>query len=173
MKRRLAGLLLGLLVLVADQASKYWVLHGANLTDGHILNILPVLDFVLVWNHGVTFGILNGLGGFGWVFLAIIAIAVVSGLTIWLWNAERLVTTLAIGAIAGGAIGNVADRLRYGAVVDFIEAHLGAYSFYVFNLGDSAIVCGVAVLMAESLFRKTPAPGAPLQQNAGGDRKAP
>ena len=58
-----------------------------------------------------------------------------------------------IGAIAGGAIGNVTDRLRYGAVVDFIQAHLGAYSFYVFNLGDSAIVCGVAVLMAENLFR--------------------
>jgi lipoprotein signal peptidase len=172
MNRRLAGLLLGALILLADQASKYWVLHGSHLTDGHILNILPVLDFVLVWNHGVTFGMLNGLGGFGWVFLAIIAIAVVAGLNIWLWKAERLVTTLAIGAIAGGAIGNVADRLRYGAVVDFIEAHLGAYSFYVFNVGDSAIVCGVAVLMAESLFRKTPAQS-PLQQSSSGDRKAP
>jgi signal peptidase II len=181
-KRRLAGLLLAVAVLLADQASKYWVLHGSNLTDGHILNILPVLDFVLVWNHGVTFGMLNGLGGFGWVFLAIVAIAVVTGLAIWLWNAEKFVTTLAIGAIGGGAIGNVADRLRYGAVVDFIEAHLGAYSFYVFNVGDSAIVCGVAVLMAESLFRKTPIPApagqapagqAPLQPNQGGDRKAP
>jgi len=176
-KRRLAGLLLGLIVLVADQASKYWVLHGANLTNGHILNILPVLDFVLVWNHGITFGMLNGLGGIGWVVLAIVALAVVSGLTLWLWNAEKFVTTLAIGAIAGGAIGNVADRLRYGAVVDFIEAHMGAYSFYVFNVGDSAIVCGVAVLMAESLFRKTPSPASggpsPLQQSGGGDRKAP
>ena len=172
MKRRLAGILVGLIILLADQASKYWVLHGSYLTDGHILNILPVLDFVLVWNHGVTFGMLNGLGGFGWVFLAIVALAVVTGLAIWLWNAEKLITTLAIGSIAGGAIGNVADRLRYGAVVDFIEAHLGAYSFYVFNVGDSAIVCGVAVLMAESLFRKSPIP-APLQQTHGGDRKAP
>jgi signal peptidase II len=171
-KRRLAGLLLAVIVLIADQASKYWVLHGSNLTDGHILNILPVLDFVLVWNHGVTFGMLNGLGGFGWVFLAIVAIAVVTGLAVWLWRAETFITTLAIGAIAGGAIGNVADRLRYGAVVDFIEAHIGVYSFYVFNIGDSAIVCGVAVLMAENLFRKTPA-NAPLQQNPGGDRKAP
>jgi signal peptidase II len=171
-KRRLAGLLLAVIVLIADKASKYWVLHGSNLTDGHILNILPVLDFVLVWNHGVTFGMLNGLGGFGWVFLAIVAIAVVTGLAVWLWRAETFITTLAIGAIAGGAIGNVADRLRYGAVVDFIEAHIGVYSFYVFNIGDSAIVCGVAVLMAENLFRKTPA-NAPLQQNPGGDRKAP
>jgi lipoprotein signal peptidase len=153
-KRRLAGILLGLVVLAADQASKYWVLHGSGLTDGHVLNILPVLAFVLVWNHGVTFGILNGTGGTAWVFLAGIALAVVAGLGAWLWTTERLVTTLAIGAIAGGAIGNVLDRLRYGAVVDFIEAHIGAYSFYVFNLGDSAIVCGVAVLMAESIFRR-------------------
>jgi lipoprotein signal peptidase len=176
-KRRLAGLLLGLFVLVADQVSKYWVLHGAHLTDGQVLNLLPVLDFVLVWNHGITFGMLNGLGGVGWVVLAIVALAVVSGLALWLWNAEKFVTTLAIGAIAGGAIGNVADRLRYGAVVDFIEAHLGAYSFYVFNVGDSAIVCGVAVLMAESLFRKNPVTAPvgqpPLQQPQGGDRKAP
>jgi len=153
MNRRLAGLTLALAVLLADQLSKYWVLHAAHLTDGHILIILPVLDFVLLWNHGITFGILNGNGGITWVILAAIAIAVVSGLTAWLWTTKYLTTTLAIGAIAGGAIGNVTDRLRYGAVVDFIQAHLGAYSFYVFNLGDSAIVCGVAVLMAENLFR--------------------
>jgi len=140
MNRRPAGLALAALVLLADQSSKYWVLHGANLTDGHVMTILPVLDFVLAWNRGITFSMLNNLGGFGWVFLAIGAIAVISGLIVWLWRAERLVTTLAIGAITGGAIGNVTDRLHYGAVVDFIDAHLGAYSFYVFNVGDSAIV---------------------------------
>jgi lipoprotein signal peptidase len=154
MTRRAAGLLLGILVLLADQASKYWVLHGAHLTDGHVLTILPVLNFVLVWNPGVTFGLLDNTGGFAWVILAAVALAVVTGLSIWLWNAERLLTTLAIGAIAGGAVGNVLDRLRYGAVVDFIQAHLGIWSFYVFNVGDSAIVCGVAALMAESLFRR-------------------
>jgi lipoprotein signal peptidase len=161
MTRRLAGILLGLIILLADQGSKYWVLHGAHLTDGHVINILPVLDFVLVWNHGVTFGILNGTGGFAWVILAAVALAVVVGLGFWLWTAERLLTTLAIGAIAGGAIGNVADRLHYGAVVDFIEAHLGVYSFYVFNVGDSAIVCGVGVLMGESLFRRGPVAAEP------------
>jgi lipoprotein signal peptidase len=154
MTRRLAGIALGIFVLLADQASKYWVLHGAGLTDGHVLTILPVLDFVLVWNHGVTFGLLDNTGGFAWVILAAVALAVVAGLAIWLWNAERLITTLAIGAIAGGAVGNVTDRLRYGAVVDFIQAHLGIWSFYVFNVGDSAIVCGVAALMAESLFKR-------------------
>ena len=162
MNRRIVGLTLALAVLLADQLSKYWVLHAAHLTDGHILIILPVLNFVLLWNHGITFGILNGDGGITWVILAAIAIAVVAGLTAWLWTTKYLTTTLAIGAITGGAIGNITDRLHYGAVVDFIQAHIGVYSFYVFNVGDSAIVCGVGVLMVESLLRR----------DAGGDRKA-
>ena len=70
MNRRLAGFALALAVLLADQLSKYWVLHAAHLTDGHVLKILPVLDFVLLWNHGITFGILNGNGGITWVILA-------------------------------------------------------------------------------------------------------
>jgi signal peptidase II len=160
--RRLAGILLALVVLAADQGSKYWVLHGAQLTDGHVLTLLPVLNFVLVWNHGITFGMFMTHGNAGRIVLAGVALCVVAALLAWLWRAERWLTTLAIGAIAGGAVGNVADRLQYGAVVDFIQAHIGPYSWYVFNVGDSAIVCGVAVLMLESLLR----------QPAGGDRKA-
>jgi lipoprotein signal peptidase len=162
MNRRPAGLLLAALILLADQASKYWVLHASGLTDGHFLVLLPVLNFVLVWNPGVTFGMLTNLGGVGWALLAAVAVAVVAGLGIWLWRSDQMIKSLAIGAIMGGAAGNVIDRLRFGAVVDFIQAHLGAYSFYVFNVGDSAIVCGVGVLMLESLLRR----------DAGGDRKA-
>jgi lipoprotein signal peptidase len=110
----------------------------------------------------VTFGMLNGLGGFGFIILAGVALAVITGLAVWLWNTPHFTTALAVGAIAGGATGNVIDRLRYGAVVDFIQAHIGPYSWYVFNVGDAAIVCGVGVLMAESLLRG----------NAGSDRKA-
>jgi lipoprotein signal peptidase len=162
MNRRLAGILLGAAILAADQASKYAVLHPLNLQDGHFLVLLPVLNFVLVWNHGVTFGMLNGLGAFGFIILAAVALAVITGLAVWLWNTPHLTTALAVGAIAGGATGNVIDRLRYGAVVDFIQAHIGPYSWYVFNVGDAAIVCGVGVLMAESLLRGS----------AGSDRKA-
>jgi signal peptidase II len=159
---RLAGFVLAIIVLAADQASKYWVLHGLHLQDGHFLVLLPVLNFVLVWNHGVTFGMFNGAGAFHWFVLALIALVVVTLLGFWLWRTEKLFNILAIGAIMGGATGNVIDRLHYGAVEDFIQAHLGIYSFYVFNLGDSAIVCGVIALMAESLLRR----------DTGGDRKA-
>jgi signal peptidase II len=153
--RRRAGFYLAGLVLLADQFAKYWVLHGAHLTDGHVLTVLPVLNLVLVWNHGITFGMFAGSASR--IILAALATAVVVALFVWLWRSESWLKTLAIGAIAGGAIGNVVDRLHYGAVVDFLQAHVGAIYFpYVFNIGDSAICCGVAALMAESLLRRGP-----------------
>jgi signal peptidase II len=153
--RRRAGFYLAAVVLLADQLVKYWVLHGAHLTDGHTLVLLPFLNFVLVWNHGITFGMFAGSGSK--ILLATIATAVILALFVWLWRADNWVKTLAIGAIAGGAIGNVVDRLHYGAVVDFIQAHLaGIYFPYIFNVGDSAICCGVVALMAESLLNRTP-----------------
>ncbi len=155
-KKRLTALALAAAVLLADQASKYAVLHQLHLQDGHFLTLLPVLNFVLVWNHGVTFGMFTSNAAGSRIILASIAIAVIAGLIFWLWSTTRLLNALAIGAIAGGALGNVADRLHYGAVVDFIQAHIGPYSWYVFNVGDAAIVCGVGALMAESLFRRDP-----------------
>ncbi len=154
--RRAAALALGAAILLADQGSKFWVLHGLHLADGHILTLLPVLNFVLVWNRGITFGLFTSDSGGAKLILAGVALAVVAALIVWLWRARHTATALCIGAIAGGAIGNVTDRLRYGAVVDFIQAHLGAWSWYVFNIGDAAIVCGVILLMAESLFRPAP-----------------
>ncbi|HEY1858559.1 signal peptidase II [Acidocella sp.] len=153
MDRRVAGYLLALIVLAADQGVKYWVLHGLHLQDGHLLVVLPVVNFVLVWNHGITFGMFAGDGAK--LLLATVASAVIIALCVWLWRSKNWVSVLAIGAITGGAIGNVADRLRYGAVVDFIQAHIGGVYFpWVFNVGDSAICCGVAVLMLENLLRR-------------------
>lgn len=150
------GVLTALIVLAADQASKWWVLHVLDLPDLRQVVLLPVLNLTMVWNNGVTFGLLNGLGSAGHWVLAVIALAVVCALGIWLRKAESAVTATAIGAIAGGAVGNVIDRLRYGAVVDFIHAHVaspwGDLSWYVFNVADAAIVCGVAALILDAQF---------------------
>jgi signal peptidase II len=152
------GLLAGLLVLVADQCSKWWVLHGLDLPELRQVVLLPVLNLTMVWNRGVTFGLLNGLGSWGHVLLAAIALAVVVALGFWLRRAESRLVAVAIGAIAGGAIGNVIDRVRFGAVVDFIHAHVatpwGDYSWYVFNIADAAIVCGVLALILDSQLSK-------------------
>ncbi len=147
-----AGILAAVLVLAADQASKAWVLHGLRLPELGSVALLPVLNLTMVWNRGVTFGLLGGFGTSGHVVLALVALAVVAALAVWLRRAERLSVALALGAIAGGAVGNVADRIRYGAVVDFIHAHAFGWSWYVFNLADAAIVCGVAALVIDGLL---------------------
>jgi signal peptidase II len=153
------GVVVALVLLAADQASKAWVL-SIDLARTGPLVLLPVLDLTMVWNRGVTFGLLTGFGGASgqwgaWV-LAAVALAVVVALGIWLRRAETRLVAIAIGAVAGGAVGNIVDRLRYGAVVDFIHAHvrLGGqeWSWYVFNVADAAIVCGVAALVLDGLW---------------------
>ena len=149
------GLLAAILVFLADQASKYAVLHVWHLQDGHFMSPLPVLDFVLVWNHGITFGLFAGFSAK--ILLAVLASAVVIALLVWMARTPSWLVTIAVGAIAGGALGNVLDRIRYGAVVDFIHVHIGALAYpWVFNVGDSAIVCGVVALMIDNLRRKPP-----------------
>jgi signal peptidase II len=156
------GLIAVLVVLAADQLSKWWILSIVRLEDVGQIVLLPVLNLTMVWNRGVTFGLLNGFGQWGSLILAAVALAVVVALGVWLRRAESGLVAAALGAIAGGAISNVIDRLRFGAVVDFIHAHIGNWSWYVFNVADAAIVCGVLTLVLDSLLprgRQTRSPG--------------
>ncbi len=154
MTRERLGVLAALLVLVADQASKAWILYGLNLPVRQSLHVFWWLNLTMVWNHGITFGIMNGDSQIGaWILIAV-ALIVVALLWGWLRRAETLLAAGALGAIAGGAVGNILDRLRFGAVVDFIHAHAYGYSWYVFNVADAAIVCGVAVLVLDGLRRR-------------------
>ena len=147
------GLGLGLVVLAADQASKWWILDRLDLAVRGQVRVLPVLDFIMVWNHAVTFGMFGGVGAAGRFLFSAVAIVVVVMLLFWMRRTPRPWVAAALGAIAGGAIGNVIDRVRFGAVVDFIHAHIGTLSWdYIFNVGDAAIVCGVGVLLLDSLF---------------------
>ncbi len=145
------GLAAGLAVLLADQASKWWILEQLHLPERHRVDLLPVLSFTWVENTGVTFGMFQAAGGWGPVLLAAVAFAIVAGLVLWLRRAETTLVALSLGAIAGGAIGNVVDRLRFGWVEDFIHFHVGTWSWYVFNVADAAIVCGVAALVLDGL----------------------
>ncbi len=147
----LLGLIFGIAILAADQASKQWILFSLDLPSLGSIPVLPLLNFTMVWNRGVTFGLLTGFGGGAWV-LALVSLAIVVALGIWLRRAERPLVAAALGAIAGGAIGNVIDRFRWGAVVDFIHFHVAGWSWYVFNVADAAIVCGVAALVLDSVL---------------------
>ncbi|MDE2334414.1 MAG: signal peptidase II [Rhodospirillales bacterium] len=154
MTRQRLGSVAALLVLAADQASKAWILYGLNLPVRQDVPLFWWLDLTMVWNHGITFGIFNGESRVGSWILIVVALVVVALLWGWLRRAESLLAAAALGAIAGGAIGNILDRLRFGAVVDFIHAHAFGYSWYVFNIADAAIVCGVGVLVLDGLRRR-------------------
>ena len=144
-------------LLVADQASQWWILNVLRLPEVGQVKLLDLggagFDLTMVWNRGVTFGLLAGDTLWHRLILAGIALAVVAFLVRWIARAENRLTTLALGGIVGGAIGNVIDRLRFGAVVDFADAWVGDFHWYVFNLADAAIVIGVVVLFADALFR--------------------
>ena len=146
------GAFAALVVLIADQVSKWWVVDVLHLPQVGQIVLLPVLNFTMVWNRGVTFGLLTSFGRSSYLLLAAVALAVVIALVVWLRRAESLLVAISLGAIVGGALANVIDRLRFGAVIDFIHAHIGDWSWYVFNLADAAIVCGVAALVIDSLL---------------------
>jgi signal peptidase II len=146
------GAFAAVVVLIADQVSKWWVVDVLHLPQVGQIVLLPVLNFTMVWNRGVTFGLLTSFGRSSYLLLAAVALAVVIALVVWLRRAESLLVAISLGAIVGGALANVIDRLRFGAVIDFIHAHIGDWSWYVFNLADAAIVCGVAALVIDSLL---------------------
>jgi lipoprotein signal peptidase len=147
------GLGLALVLLAADQASKWWILEVVRLPELGRVYVLPFLNLTMVWNRGVTFGLLQGDAWWHPYLLAAIACLVVGLLLLWLARAENRLVSLALGLVLGGAVGNVIDRLRFGAVVDFIDLHAFGWHWYVFNVADSAIVIGVGLLLSDALLR--------------------
>jgi lipoprotein signal peptidase len=156
------GLPLAAGILVADQASKWWILEVARLPEVGQIPIWSAgpfgLDLTMVWNRGVTFGLLSGDGAWNHIILAGLAVAIAAFLLRWMARAENRLTAYALGAVVGGAIGNVIDRIRFGAVADFVDAHAWGWHWYVFNVADAAIVCGVVALVADALFRPKAGP---------------
>ena len=160
---RLYGLVAAGLVFAADQASKLWVLAAhASLP----VEVLPFFNIVLVWNRGVSFGM---FGAAGPLVLAAVAGAVAVVLVVWMLRSDRRFEAFALGAVAGGAAGNILDRLTRGAVVDFLDFHVAGWHWYAFNLADSAIAVGVAMLLFDALFgrgRRTGGTGGGKERSA-------
>lgn len=149
-------------ILLADQASKWWILEVARLPEVGQVPLLAAgpfgLDLTMVWNRGVTFGLLASDGARSHLLLALLALTIAAFLLRWMARAENGLTAVALGGVVGGAIGNVIDRMRFAAVVDFVDAHGWGWHWYVFNLADAAIVCGVIALVADALFRPKAGP---------------
>lgn len=159
-----AGILAAVVTLVADQASKLWLLNGFDLARRGAVKVMPFFDLVLAKNVGISFGWLQNDGQSAQLALMAVKVIAVVALAIWMVRSHTRLATVALGLIIGGAIGNGIDRFVHGAVIDFALFHIeiggNTYNWYVFNLADVAIVAGVAALLYDS-FLGVPAAKAP------------
>jgi lipoprotein signal peptidase len=151
------GLILAAVILVTDQVTKWAILEVLRLPEVRHIPLLELgpfgFDLTMVWNRGVTFGMLAGDEPWTQFALGALALGIAAFLLRWMARAENRLTALALGGVIGGAIGNVIDRMRFGAVVDFVDWHAWGWHWYVFNVADAAIVLGVVALVADALFR--------------------
>ncbi len=163
MSPRLAGLAAALCAFAVDQGNKFWMIDVFDIENRQPIHVLPVLDIVMAWNPGVSYGLLRADAPLGrWLLLGF-TLLVTAFFAYWLRSAKTRAAAVGLGLIIGAALANAFDRLVHGAVADFYHFHtpfsLGPLSNYVFNLADAAIVAGVGLLLYDSFYAK--AAGAP------------
>jgi signal peptidase II len=151
------------IIVVLDQWSKWLILKEPSFNALGCLDqaqrcgqveVVSFFDLTMVWNRGISFGIGQSEGLMRW-FLVIMTTGIAIGFTVWLLQAARRFTGIALALVIGGAFGNVIDRIRFGAVVDFLDFSglLRPYFFnYVFNVADAAISVGAVLLFADQFL---------------------
>ena len=147
------GLAIALLSLALDQASKALIL-GVVMDPPRVIPITPFFNLTLGFNRGVSFGLLSTEAEFGRWALTALSLVIVGGFVIWLARTKSRWEAIGVGAIIGGALGNVADRVRQGAVTDFLDFYVGNWHWPAFNLADASITLGVAALLLAPLVER-------------------
>lgn len=136
------------LVYFADRLHKVAQIHLLGWQGGEAITITPFFDYVLVWNTGISYGLLSSVPPA--VLIAAMAAAVV-GLAAWWFKTGSALTRWGLAFSLGGAFGNITDRLAYGAVADFFSLHAMGYYFYIFNIADLGISFGLLLLVIDML----------------------
>lgn len=152
-RRFIAWLVIALLVVVADQATKWGIIHWLDLYDKEV--ITSFINLTHQQNSGAAFSFLAGASGWQRWFFVVLATAVSAVITVWLWRIRTegpLVLMAGLSLVLGGAVGNLIDRARFGYVTDFIQVWFGNWAFPSFNVADSAISVGAALLIIDALF---------------------
>lgn len=149
---RQAGIVAAVLGLIADQVHKWYMLGPFGIAVGERVPVLPVFDWVLVWNHGISYGLLTQDSDLGRWLLIAVGIAASAFFSWWLWTSGDRLVAVGSGLIASGGVSNVIDRLRHGAVQDNFLLHYGGYEWYVFNLADVWICVGFAAILCSWWF---------------------
>jgi signal peptidase II len=140
------SLTLGILAFGLDRGQKYFQIEMQGWRGGEGIRVTDFFDYVLVWNTGISYGLLSSVPV---AVLGIIMIAAIIALTVWWFRAKTLLLQAGLALAIGGALSNALDRLLYGAVADFFHFHLGDHSFYIFNIADAAITLGVLLLILD------------------------
>ena len=141
---------LAVLTIVLDQLSKLWVLNVFDLPSKGSVHVGGPFSLTMVWNRGVSFGLLRAEQDFTRWALVVFSLVVAAFLAVWARKIEKPLLAIAVGLVMGGAVGNAIDRARFGAVADFLDFK-ALYFPWVFNIADSAITVGVILLLLDSL----------------------
>lgn len=139
-------------ILVIDQVSKWLILEVVDLDTRRNVEVTSFFSLVMVWNYGVSFGMLAAPGTLMPYLLKGLALIICSALTVMAVRSANTTERVAYGLIVGGALGNVIDRVAYGAVVDFLYFHIGELGWPAFNVADSCIFLGVGYLIVRSIW---------------------
>lgn len=152
----LKWLWLSLAVLMLDQATKLWVAASMRLYES--IEVMPFFRLTYVHNQGAAFSFLSEAGGWQRWFFVLLTVGVGIGIAVWLSRlpAAARLQAAALALILGGAMGNLIDRLAYGYVIDFLDVYYESWHWPAFNVADSAITLGVALMLIDS-FRPAPA----------------
>ena len=142
---------LAVLTIVLDQLSKWWVLSVFDLPAKASVLVGGPFSLTMVWNKGVSFGLLRAEQNFTRWALVVFSLVVAAFLAVWARKIEKPLLAVAVGLVMGGAVGNAIDRARFGAVADFLDFK-ALYFPWVFNVADSAITVGVILLILDSIL---------------------
>lgn len=148
------GFIATLLALAIDQAHKYWTIEIYRLAERGTVEITSFFDLKMIWNRGISYGLFeqdSAAGRYALIAISLIAVALI---LLWAAHSANRLTAISLGLIAGGALGNIVDRIIHGAVADFFAFHFAGYSWYIFNIADVAIGAGVAGLLLDWLLSK-------------------
>lgn len=158
------GLIVAGVIVFLDQLSKWLLLEKLfglsyfNPVSGFpwadSVDVTSFFNLVTVWNRGVSFGMFSNDSQYGPWALSILALGISLGLVVWLRKIETKWMALALGLVIGGAVGNVADRIRFNAVFDYLDFHVMGYHWPAFNVADSAIFIGVGLILCDGLFAR-------------------
>ncbi len=146
------GLLVAIGVIIFDQISKFVILN--YVVNETAVAVWPFFNLIKAWNTGVSFSMFDNYGVLGVIGLVFVALIIVVFLLRWLKTEQSKFMQIALGFVIGGAIGNVIDRVRFGAVFDFLDVYVGAYHWPAFNVADSFICIGAIMLIFQEFFNK-------------------